>query len=128
MSPDDKKLQDNLDGKVFNEDEEEKIPAPLASPTSSSKSSSKMVSPQKVQEKLTSDEYLFQMMSKSMRDNRISHEGQIHIAENLAKFKEYFVQFLSKFETSSKKVTTKDVEEFSRGLEKLKNPHQSDEE
>jgi hypothetical protein len=60
MTPEDKKLQDNLDGKVFNEEEEEeKKSQNLASPTSSSKSSSRMVSPQKVQERLTSDEYLF---------------------------------------------------------------------
>jgi hypothetical protein len=46
----------------------------------------------------------------------------------LAKFKEYFIQFLSKFEAGSKKITTKDVEEFSLGLEKLKNPALNDEE
>jgi hypothetical protein len=47
-----------------------------------------------VNDKLTSDEYLIQMMTKSMRAHSISHEGQIHIAENLAKFKEYFIKFL----------------------------------
>ncbi len=56
-----------------------------------------------------------------MNQNRISHEGQIHIAENIFKFKEYFVSFLRKFEDGQKKVTTKDVEEFSRGLENLRN-------
>ena len=68
------------------------------------------------------------MMTKSMRQNKISHEGQIHIAENVAKFKEYFINFLQKFDAGKKKVTTKDVEEFSQGLEKLKNPNLNDEE
>ena len=46
MSSDDKQLQENLDGKVFDDEEEKQSPIPqLASPTSSSKSSSRMVSP-----------------------------------------------------------------------------------
>ncbi len=34
------------------------------------------------------------MMAKSMRQSKISHEGQIFLAENLVKFKDYFVSFL----------------------------------
>jgi len=44
------------------------------------------------------------------------------------KFKEYFKSFLKKIDSSSKKVTTEDVEEFARGLEKLRNSSNGDEE
>jgi hypothetical protein len=61
-------------------------------------------------DRLTDEHYLVSMMAKSMRQSNISHEGQIFIAENLMKFKEYFVSFLKKFDSSSNKITTKDVE------------------
>ena len=51
--------------------------------------------------------------------HKISHESQIHIAEKWLKFKEYFVSFLKQFESSDKKITFADVQEFKRGLENL---------
>ena len=60
------------------------------------------------------------MMKKTFRQQNISHEGQIYIAENIVKFKDYFVDFLKKFDKNQAKVTTKDVEEFTRGLDNLR--------
>ena len=103
MSEEDKKLQKNLDGIVDGEDSDEEV----------KESSVPKSSPEKVaMGKLTNDQYLIQMMAKSMRQSNISHEGQIFLAENLVKFKEYFVSFLQKFDNSKSKVTTKDIEEF----------------
>lgn len=44
----------------------------------------------------------------------------------MVKFKEYFVGFLKKFDNAQQKVTTKDVEEFTRGLANLRNSSEND--
>ena len=61
------------------------------------------------------------MMKATMKQQNISHESQIHIAENFTKFKVYFVNFLKKFDMTNMKETTKDVEEFAKSLEELEN-------
>ena len=55
-----------------------------------------------------------------MKQQNISHESQIHIAENFTKFKVYFVNFLKKFDMTNMK-ERKDVEEFAKSLEELEN-------
>ena len=118
MSEEDKRLQKNLDGIVDGEDSDEEV----------KESSLPKKSPEKIaMGKLTNDQYLIQMMAKSMRQSNISHEGQIFLAENLVKFKDYFVSFLQKFDDSKTKVTTKDIEEFQLGLENLRKSNLSGE-
>jgi len=60
-------------------------------------------------------------MMRTMRQQQISQEGQIYIAEHIVKFKEYFVEFFKKFD-ASKKMTIEDIEVFKRGLEGLRDP------
>jgi hypothetical protein len=36
------------------------------------------------------------------------------------RFKEYFIGFLKKFDTTERSITTRDVEEFKKGLETLR--------
>jgi hypothetical protein len=116
MPKEDKRLQENLEGRV-DPNEEEKESAQLPSP--------KVGGSQPFQANLTSDSYLNEVFLKTLRQQNISHEGQIHIAENLARFKTYFVDFLKKFEGSNKKVTINDVEEFKRGLEHIRDSVES---
>ncbi|TNV74377.1 hypothetical protein FGO68_gene5425 [Halteria grandinella] len=114
MSKDEKRLQANLDGKLDDE-EEKKEDAQQTSPRSA----------QPFVQKLTSDQYLNEVFLRTVRQQQISHEGQIHIAQNMAKFKEQFVSFLKRFENQDKKVTVKDVEEFKRGLEQIRESENS---
>ncbi len=96
MSEEDKRLQKNLDGIVDGEEDDSSEEEKKQNEGSSASVKS---SPEKVaMDRLTDEQYLVGMMAKSMRQSNISHEGQIFIAENLIKFKEYFVSFLRKFD------------------------------
>ncbi len=105
LSTEDKALQNNLEGNINDEEEEKQAPTSPRSPTA-------------LQEKLSSEEYLTQVLTKTMRQQQISQEGQIYIAENVAKFKEYFIQFFKQF--GNKKMTMEDIDSFKQGLEQLR--------
>ena len=109
MTAEDGGLQNNLEGNI-NEDDEPKINLPRGGASSNQ---------QNIYDRLTSDDYLNSMMKATMKQQNISHESQIHIAENFTKV--YFVNFFKKFDMTNIKETTKDVEEFAKCLEELEN-------
>ncbi|CDW89145.1 loc398523 partial [Stylonychia lemnae] len=112
MNEQDRKLLNNLDGNINEDGLEEEKQQPVNESTKKAEEISNL---------MTSDDYINQMMKKafSQQSKPLSHEGQIHFAENYAKFKDYFVAFLKQFEENQRKITLADVNQFKEGLNML---------
>jgi len=100
LNDDEKKLVNNLEGIVNEEDVKKPDPTP---------------------------DYIDGLLMRTMRQQNMSHEGQIFMAENLILFKERFCSFLNEFSDQKKQLTKEDVQKFFEGLnlekERLLNEH-----